>query len=108
MDDRAPLPSPPPPRPAPLPSQTERWAKSRQGKIALTVIAGLYLFGHFVAMVASIVIMSTSNWWLPNDATPPPWPFFLFWIPSFLIQMGIIGVVIWLLWKEPKPPLDRY
>jgi hypothetical protein len=104
MNSGTPLPSPPPPRPAPQPSQTERWAKSRQGKIALTVIAGLYLFGQFVAMVAMIVIFTTSSWWLPNDAYSPPWPFFLFWIPGFLIQMAIMGVVIWLLWKEPKHP----
>ena len=108
MDNQTPLPSPPPPWPAPPPSQAERWAKSRQGKTALTIIAALYMFGQFVAMVAMIVVFTTSSWWLPSDVPPPPWPFVMFWIPGFLIQMGIVSVAIWLLWKEPKPPLSGY
>ena len=107
MDSRTSLPSPPPPRPTPTPSQTERWFKSRQGKIALTIIAGLYLIGQFITMV-TFIVLSASNWWLPNDVSPAPLPFYLFWIPGFLIQGAIVGVALWLLWKEPKPPFSRY
>jgi hypothetical protein len=107
MDNGAPLPSPPPTQPAPTTSQTERWFKSRQGKIALTIIAALYLLGQFITMV-TFIVLSASNWWLPNDVSPAPLPFYLFWIPGFLIQGAIVGVALLLLWKEPKPPLSRY
>jgi hypothetical protein len=74
-----------------------------QGKIALTVLAGLYLFAVLFPYLV-VLVLGITGWGDVFGSSPPPFPFYLFMIPGFLFQAGLVGVALWLLWREPKPP----
>ena len=97
------LPRPPAPPPSPLlrPAFTpESWTQKREMKIILTVVAALYLCAMLASMTFGM-IFAANGWGLENQPHLP-WPVYLLWIPGFLVQFGIVGVALWLLWKPSR------
>jgi hypothetical protein len=97
------LPVPPLGWQAPGVSRHEGYLQKRAGKIALTVIAGSYLLVQLAGMFG-VMIMLYLGWGMPYDPPRPPWPVFLIWVPGYILQAGLVGVAMWLLWRRPKPP----
>ncbi|OFW57368.1 MAG: hypothetical protein A2W01_06930 [Candidatus Solincola sediminis] len=82
------------------------WAQSRKIKIVLTVIAVIYLLAQLGGMAIGIIAISTGFGEVRHP--PVPWPVYLFWLPGFLFQLGIITVALWLLWKPPQKGRLQY
>lgn len=101
MYDGSSLPSPPAPMTISEDSNKRSWVKSMKVKIVLTILIGIYLVVQ-LALTIMIILVFTADLGFFDNAPHIPWPLYLFCVSGFLFQIGIIGLVLWLLWKKPK------
>jgi hypothetical protein len=101
-EDGAGLPVPPlSTRPASL-GKKQAWMQSDAGKKLITLVAVLYILLYTFGAAFYIFALPYIDIGGTKNHVTIPWPFFAYAVFGFAIQIVLIGIGLWFLWRSPK------
>ena len=80
----------------------QAWLQSDAGKKLITLIAGLYILFYVFGAVFYIVVMTHIDIDGTTRHVTMEWPFLIYALLVWIVQIALICVALWFLWRKPK------